>query len=160
MLRLKILASVVPLAIAAVFARGGWMPGPHPCIAAGDASVEIASVPWHADLHVSFTDDPKAATVRVQISESAEAADFAVVDDVEGPETGAPETGACEATAATLSVAVSASPSGAAPLIYLSKDGPADYRIFVRSKTFTARDAAALVVGAGNGHPHLTAASL
>ncbi len=68
----------------------------------------------------AFTDDPAAATVRVQISESAEAADFAVVDDVDGPETGAsetgaPETGACEATAATLSVAVAASPSGAAP---------------------------------------------
>jgi hypothetical protein len=158
MLRLKILASVVPLAIAAVFARGGWSPGPHPCIAVGDASVEIASVPWHADLHVSFTDDPAAATVRVQILESDEAADFAVVDD--STDTGAPEKGACEATAATLSVAVSAGRAGSAPVIYLSKDGPADYRIFVRSKTFTARDAAALIVGAGGGHPHLTAASL
>jgi hypothetical protein len=160
MLRFKILASVVPLAMVAVFARGGWSPGPHPCIAVGDASVEIASVPWHADLHVSFTDDPALATVRVQISESAEAADFAVVDDIDDPETGAPETGACEASAATLSVAVAASPSGSGPVIYLSKDGPADYRIFVRSKSFTARDAAALIAGAGGGHPHLTAASL
>jgi hypothetical protein len=49
---------------------------------------------------------------------------------------------------------------GSAPVIYLSKDGPADYRIFVRSKSFTARDAAALIVGAGDGHPHLTAALL
>jgi hypothetical protein len=155
MLRFKILASVVPLLFAAVFARGGWLPGPHPCIAVGNASVEIASVPWHADLHVSFTDDPAAATVRVQISDSAEAADFAVVDDVDSS-----ETGACEASPAMLSVAISASPSGTAPVIYLSKDGPADYRIFVRSKTFTARDAAALIVGAGDGHPHLTAASL
>jgi hypothetical protein len=164
MFRFKILASVVPLAIAAVFARG-WSPGPHPCIAVGDASVEIASVPWHADLHVSFTDDRAAATARVQILESAEAADFAVVDDVDNPgtgalRTGAAETGACEATAAMLSVAVSTGRSGSAPVIYLSKDGPADYRIFVRSKTFTAREAAALIVGAGGGHPHLTAASL
>jgi hypothetical protein len=160
MLRFKILASVVPLGIAAVFAGGGSSPGPRPCFAVGDASVQIASVPWHADLHVSFTDDPAAATVRVQILESAEAADFAVVDDVDDLLTGAPGTGACEATAATLSVAVSASRSGSAPVIYLSKDGPADYRIFVRSKAFTARDAAALIVGAGGGHPHLTAASL
>jgi hypothetical protein len=165
MLRLKILASVIPLAIAAAFARGGWSPGPHPCIAVGNASVEIASIPWHADLHVSFTDDPAAATVRVQITENAEAADFAVIDDVDSaeagaPEAGAPETGACEATAATLSVAVSARRTGSAPVIYLSKDGPADYRIFVRSKTVTMRDAAALIVGAGGGHPHLTAASL
>jgi hypothetical protein len=170
MMRLKILASVVPLAIAAAFARGGWSPGPHPCIAVGDASVEIASIPWHADLHVSFTDDPAAATVRVQITENAEAADFAVIDDVDSaeagapeagaPETGALETGACEATTATLSVAVSARRTGSAPVIYLSKDGPADYRIFVRSKTVTTRDAAALIVGAGGGRPHLTAASL
>ena len=170
MLRLKILASVVPLVIVAVFARGGWSSGPHPCVAIGDASVEIASVPWHADLHVSFTDDPKAATVRVQISESAEVADFAVVDDVASPQTGAsgtgapgtgaPETGACETTAAPLSVAIAASRSGSAPVIYLSKNGPADYRIFVRSKTFTARDAAALIVGAGDGHHHVIAASL
>ncbi len=160
MLRFKVLASVVPLVFAAVFARGGWSPGLHPCIAVGDASVEIASVPWHADLHVSFTDDPALATVRVQIADSAEMADFVVVDDADSPETDAPETGACEATSATLSVAVSASPSASAPVIYLSKDGPADYRIFVRSKTFTARDAAALIVGAGKGHPHLAAASL
>ena len=165
MLRFNILASVVPLGIAAVFAGGGWSPGPRPCFAVGDASVQIASVPWHADLHVSFTDDPAAATVRVQILESAEAADFAVVDDVDNPGTGAlgtgaAETGACETTAAMLSVAVAAGRSGSAPVIYLSKDGPADYRIFVRSKTFTAREAAALIVGAGNGHPHLTAASL
>jgi hypothetical protein len=160
MLRLKILVSVVPLVVAAVFAGGGWLPGSHPCIAVGNASVEIASAPWHADLHVSFTDDPAAATVRVQITESAEAADFAVVDDTDDTETGAPATGACQASAAMLSVAVSASRSGSAPVIYLSKDGPADYRIFVRSKTFTAREAAALVVGAGHGHPRLTSASL
>jgi hypothetical protein len=160
MLRLKILVSVVPLVVAAVFAGGGWSPGSHPCIAVGDASVEIASAPWHADLHVSFTDDPAAATVRVQVTESAEAADFAVVDDIDNTGTSAPESGACQASAAMLSVAVSASRSDSAPVIYLSKDGPADYRIFVRSKTFTAREAAALVVGAGHEHPRLAAASL
>jgi hypothetical protein len=158
MLRFKILASVVPLAIVAVFVRGGWSPTTHPCIAVGDATVEIASVPWHADLHVSFTDDPAAATVRVQTTENAEAADFAVVDDVDAQETG--DAAACETNAAKLSIAVSAGPSNAAPVIYLSKDGPADYRIFVRSKTFSVRDAAALVVGAHGGHPRLTAASL
>jgi hypothetical protein len=155
MLRLKILASAVPLLVAAVFARGGLSAGPHPCIAIGETSVQISSAPWHADLHVSFTDDPAAATVRVQLSDSAETADFAVVDDVD-----APEAGACEATPATRFVAISASPSGSAPVIYLSPDGPADYRIFVRSKTFTAREAAALIVGASGGHPHMAAASL
>jgi hypothetical protein len=155
MLRFRILASVVPLLIAAVFARGGLLPGPRPCIAIGEASVQIASIPWRAQLHVSFTDDPSAATVRVRISDSAEAADFVVIDDVDTA-----EAGACETNAATRRVEISTSPEGNAPVIYLSPDGPADYRIFVRSKTFTARDAAALIVGASGGHRRLVAASL
>jgi hypothetical protein len=155
MLRFKILASAVPLIVVAVFARGGLLPGPRPCITIANTSVQITSVPWQAQLHVSFTSDPAAATVRVQISDSADAADFAVVDDVDSA-----EAGACEATAATRFVAISASRSVSAPVIYLSDNGPADYRIFVRSKTFTARDAAALIVGASSGHRRLQAASL
>jgi hypothetical protein len=155
MLRFKILASAVPLIVVAVFARGGLLPGPRPCITIADTSVQITSVAWQAQLHVSFTSDPAAATVRVQISDSADAADFAVVDDV-----GSAEAGACEATAATRFVAISASRSVSAPVIYLSDNGPADYRIFVRSKTFTVRDAAALIVGASSGHRRLQAASL
>jgi hypothetical protein len=155
MLRFKILASAVPLIVAAVFARGELVPGPRPCIAVGDASAQLASMPWHADLHVAFTDDPAAATVRVQVADSAEAADFAVVDDIDSP-----EASACEATPATRFIAVSASPSVSGPVIYLSPNGPADYRIFVRSKTFSLHDAAALIVGVNDGHGRLAAASL
>jgi hypothetical protein len=155
MLRFKVLASAIPLLIAAAFARGGLLPGPHPCIAIAGTSVEITSVPWRAELHVSFTDQPALATVRVQISDSPEAADFAVVDDVDTP-----EGGACAANAATRLVAISASRSVSDPVIYLSPDGPADYRIFVRSKSFSLRDAAALIVGSGGGHRRLQAASL
>jgi len=157
MLRFKILASSIPLIAAAVFARGGLSPGTQPCIALEGSSVRIASVPWHADLHVAFTDDPSSATVRVQISDSPESADFAVVDDIDST-----ESGACESNAATRLVAISASPASGAPVIYLTHNGPADYRIFVRSKTFSERDAAALVVGAGVGSRHrpLQAASL
>lgn len=154
MLRFKILASVVPLMAAAVFARGEFMPGSRPCIAIGDASVQITALPWQAQLHVSFTSDPKAATVRVQISDSAEAADFAVIDDGDSL-----EKSACEANPATRYVGVSSSPSASEPVIYLSQDGPADYRIYVQSLRFSARDAAALVVGAG-GHRRIEAASL
>ena len=154
MLRLKILASVVPLILAGVFARGELAAG-RPCIAVGDTSVQIASAPWQANLSVGFTDDPAAATVRVQITDSAEAADFVVVDDA-----GDAEGNACEATAATRFVGIASNPSPSMPVIYLSQDGGADYRIFVRSKTFTPRDAAALVVGASGGHPRITAAAL
>jgi hypothetical protein len=155
MLRFKILASAIPLLVLALFARGSLVPGSQPCIAIADISVQIASAPWHADLHVSFTDDPALATVRVQLSDSADAADFAVIDDVDSA-----ESGSCAANPATRLVSISANSSADAPVIYLSPDGPADYRIFVRSKTFTARDAAALVVGAGGGNLRLVAASL
>jgi hypothetical protein len=155
MLRLKILASVVPLAVAAVFARGEFLPGPHPCIEVGGAAVQIAAVPWQAQLHVTFTNDPNLATVRVQISDSAEAADFTVIDDIDDA-----EAGACERNAVPQLVAISRNPSASDPVIYLSQDGPSDYRIFVHSRTFSPRDAAALIVGARGGHRRLEAASL
>jgi hypothetical protein len=155
MLRFKILASAVPLIAAAVFARGEFSIRSRPCIAIGGASVQITTSPWQAQLQVSFTSDPSTATVRVQISESAGAADFAVVDDVDSA-----EDGACAANTATRFVAISANPQLSAPVIYLSPNGPADYRIFVHSKHFTARDAAALIVGAGGVPSHLAAASL
>ena len=155
MLRLKILASVVPLAVAAVFARGELLPGPRPCIEISGTAVQLATGLWQAQLHVSFTDDPSLATVRVQISDSAEAADFVVIDDIDDA-----ERGACETSTPPQLVAISRTPSASEPAIYLSENGPADYRIFVRSKSFSARDAAALIVGAHGGHRRLQAAAL
>ena len=155
MLRFNILASVVPLAVAAVFARGEMVGGPRPCIEVSGASLQIAALSWQAERHVSFTSDASRATVRVQITEAAEAADFAVIDDVDTA-----EAGACQSQSPPQLVAISSAPSESDPVIYLSADGPADYRIFVHSKSFSARDAAALIVGA-RGSPHrLAAASL
>lgn len=153
MLRINLLASVVPLAVAAVFARGEFS-GVRPCIEVAGTSVQIATLSWQAQRHVSFTSDPARATVRVQISDTAEAADFTVIDDIDNA-----ETGACSAGAAEL-VAISTRPQASEPVIYLSTDGPADYRIFVQSKSFSVRDAAALIVGASGGHHRLEAASL
>jgi hypothetical protein len=63
-------------------------------------------------------------------------------------------------TTCASSVSISRNPSPSDPVIYLSQDGPSDYRIFVQSRTFSARDAAALIVGARGGHRRLEAASL
>jgi hypothetical protein len=155
MLRFNILASVVPLAVAAVFARGEFTGGPRPCIEISGASLQIAALSWQAERHVSFTSDVRRATVRVQITDVAEAADFTVIDDIDSA-----EAGACQSSSPPQLVAISTTPAASDPVIYLSQDGPADYRIFVHSKSFSARDAAALIVGA-NGSPHrLAAASL
>jgi len=156
MLRFKILASTVPLAIAAFLARGELFTTMHPCIATGSGSVQLAAMPWQAQDHVSFTDDPARATVRVRIVDSAETADFTVIDD-----TDTDEPGACTANAATRFIGITAAAAGTDPVIYLTDTGEADYRIFVRSRSFTARDAAALIVGARSTPPaRMAAASL
>lgn len=157
MLRFKILASTIPLAIAAFVARGELFVSAHPCITTGDASVQIAAFPWQAQSHVSFTDDPVRATVRVQIVGNAESADFAVIDD----EGSTDEPGACTASPATRFIGITTSAASTDPVIYLSDSGDADYRIFVRSRSFTVRDAAALIVGARQAPPaRMAAASL
>ena len=156
MLRFKILASVVPLLAAAVFARSEIGSVSQPCIALGDTSVELTSLFWKAGVHVAFTDDLSRATVRVQITDDPDTADFAVVDDGLGS-----ETDSCEANPANRLITIAAQPVDGGPVIYLSTDGPADYRIFVRSKTFSPREAAALIVGAHGDRPRpLQAASL
>ena len=155
MLRFKVMASVLPLAFAAAFAKGALLPGPRACIEIGGAAVQIAPISSLADHHVSFTDDPRLATVRVQITDNAEAADFTVVDDIDDA-----EAGACEGNTVPQLVAIASSPSATEPVIYLTESGPADYRIFVRSKSFSPREAAALIVGAHGGHGQLQAASL
>ncbi|NEU99049.1 hypothetical protein FNJ47_25275 [Bradyrhizobium sp. UFLA 03-164] len=140
--------------MAAVFARAEILPGPRPCIEVGAATMQIASVPWLAQLHVSFTDDPSLATVRVRIADSADAADFTVIDDVDDA-----EAGACESNAVPQLIAISSNPTATDPIIYLSHDGPFDYRVYVQSKTFSVRDAAALIVSARGEHRRLEAAS-
>jgi hypothetical protein len=154
MLRLKILVLAIPLIAAAVLVRVELVPSQRPCIAIGTDTLQIADAPWHADLHVSFTDDPALATVRVALTDRAERADFAVIDDAEGT-----EDATCTATPSTQFIAVSAHPSTGAPVIYLSPDErSADYRIFVSSKHFSTREAAALIVGAHGERPRLAAA--
>ena len=155
MLRFKVLFSVVPLMAAAVVARLELTPGPQPCVAVGSDAMRIATSPWHADLHVSFTDDPSLASVRVALTDSADAADFTVVDD-----SGEAEDSACAMTQMTRFVLIADSPPDGAPVIYLSQGGPAEYRIFVRSKRMTEREAAALIVGARGLPSRLADASL
>ena len=140
----KILASAVPLMLAGVVAGGELIPSPSPCIALGRASMQIATASWQNPLHVSFTDDPETATVRVQVVDTADLADFTVID---GAQTAEAES--CAVTRETSFVSIAAHASASEPVIYLTQDHAADYRIFVQSRSFSTRDAAALVVGAG-----------
>jgi hypothetical protein len=141
MLRFRILASAVPLIVAGVLAGRQVVADVHPCISTAEAAVELAELPWQASRLVSFTGDPSRATVRVQIVDDAAVADFAVVDDGVSR-----ESDTCTGLGPTRFIGIG---DAAAPtLIYLSRDDNADYRIYVRSRNFTLREAAALIVGA------------
>ncbi len=155
MLRVKILASSLPLILVGFVAGGELLPSNQPCISVGDTSLQMATAPWQRQLHVRFTDDPSAATVRVQLVERADIADFVVVDDMNSP-----DADSCTATPDTRFISIADHASASEPVIYLSKDGDADYRIFVQSRTFTAREAAALVVSARRAGPTQKTAAL
>ncbi|EGP09381.1 hypothetical protein CSIRO_0919 [Bradyrhizobiaceae bacterium SG-6C] len=131
--------------LAGVVAGGELVPSASPCIAMGRASMQIATAPWQNPLHVSFTDDPEMATVRVQVVDAADMADFTVIDG-----TMTAEADSCTVNRDTSFVSISDRHlTDTDPVIYLSRDPGADYRIFVQSRAFSTKDAAALVVGAG-----------
>ena len=152
MVRLGLLASLVPLVLAGGTAPA-WLSGAQPCISAGLTTVQMAWLPWQADLHVAFTENKELATVRVQLVDQPDLADFVVTDDVSGV-----EDSSCSASGGHRQVAIVEKASGGEPTIYLSTEPNADYRIFVRSGSFSAEQAAALIVGAHGGLSHMVAA--
>lgn len=154
-MRIKLWASAIPLLLAGPIAGGEFAPGVQPCISLSGATLQIATAPWQHQFHVSFTDDRSAATVRVQIVERPELADFTVIDDIDTA-----DAQSCSAGDAIKYVSVAPHASAGEPMIYLSGDGGADYRIFVQSRAFSMQDAAALIVGASRGTPSPRTAAL
>lgn len=155
MLRFRLLVSAVPIILIGVFARDRLTADLRPCVALGESSIQMASTPWQTSLQVGFTDNPALATVRVQIVDRPEDADFAVADDG-----GTDDAGGCALTPSTRFVAIASRVSKSGPVIYLSPNPDADYRVYVNSRSFTAHEAAALIVGARGGHNRLAAAAL
>jgi hypothetical protein len=149
MLRISILAWAIPLIAAGGLAGGQFTPAAQPCIQLSHQSVRIARGAWQSQQHVSFTTDPGKATVRVQIVDDPALADFAVVDGAEPAELDTADGAGCTAGDNVRYIGISALSARSEPVIYLSAE-PGDYRIYVSSTTFTAQDAAALIVGA---HP-------
>lgn len=154
MLQYRVLASAFPLLIISALAGGNIIPAAQPCIALNQAAFRIAYAPWQSQQHVAFTGDPKRANVRVQIVDSPDLADFSVIDDVETF-----DTASCETSGQSRYIGITAAAAPSEPVIYLS-DEPGDYRIFVHSKAFSAREAAALVVGAAPMRPKQREAAL
>jgi hypothetical protein len=83
MLGFRVLLSIVSLVAVAVIAEVELSDAPRACIAVGAGTIEPGSAPsgsepWHADLHVDFTDDPAYAVTRIALADSPGATDFIV----------------------------------------------------------------------------------
>jgi hypothetical protein len=118
-------------------------------------TVRYAPTPTPSARPVAFTSDPKLATIKVQIVDSPDLADLVIVDDAKTA-----DAQTCGIDNITRLVTISAQPVPGEPVVYLSRETGADYRVYVVSKTVSLQHAAALIVGARGGHGRLAAAAL
>lgn len=145
MLRFGILIAVVPLVLAGGVAYDWTQASARQCSAAALTTARTAPA-------IAFTDDPSLATVKVQIVDGAELADLAIADD--GDQADAPGCGVHQIARL---FRISAGPIPGAPVVHLSREADADYRIYVDSTRISAEEAAALIVAARGGHRRLAA---
>ena len=141
MLRFGILSAVIPLALAGGVAHEWNSASARQCFATAPATRSIA-----------FTDDPSAATVKIQIIDRPELADLAIADDI-----AVADAEGCGINDMARLVTVSAHPRPGEPLAYLSREAGADYRIYIDSAKISVQQAAAMIVGARGGHTRLAA---
>lgn len=135
---LILLAAVaVPAAAHSTFA-----PTKEPlCFASGATTYRIARNATAPDFRIKIADADTRPDLRMRLVDSAELADFVLVDDFSGQEQ-APCRSATPIRTVTLD------PDTAKPdvTVALSADAaPADYRIYVHSVRFSQQDAAALL---------------
>jgi hypothetical protein len=145
MLRLGILSSVIPLVLVGGVSYEWTGASARPCIG---LAVQSSSA-------ITFASDGARATVKVQIVDAAELADLVIAD-----EAGTTEPDGCGLQQLAQSMTIGAKPVPGAPVVYLSRESGADYRIYVDSPTISARQAAAMIVAARGGHTLLAAQPL
>lgn len=143
MLRLAILSSVIALALAGGVARDWTQASASQCF-----GHEVST----ASRTIAFTNDPARATVRVQLVQGAELADLAIAED-----STAAEADGCGIRDTLRSITIATEFVPGQPVVYLSREGGADYRIYVDSAQISPQQAAALIVSARGGHTQLAA---
>jgi hypothetical protein len=115
-------------------------PTSHLCFTAGSLTYEVGPDISAPDFRVKFADAP--ATLRIQLVDSVDLADFALVDDV------AADASACHSAGHAKTVQVVGEQSPADVTVSLShggaQDADAGLKLFVHSARFSHSDAAAL----------------
>ena len=111
------------------------------CFASGAATYQIARNIETPDFRIRVAERPDRADLRMQLVDSAEQADFVLVDDFS-----AEEPAPCRSAKPVRTVTLDT--DGAKPDVTVrlsAEGGPADYRIYVHSVRFSHQDAAALL---------------
>jgi hypothetical protein len=115
-----------------------FTPPQVPCFSTGSTAYRFSPTASAPDYRVRIDSQVERADVRIQMVDSAETADFVLIDD--GP---ALAGGVCGPQAKTISLAAEARPADMT--VGLAADAAsADYKLFVRSARFSQHDAAAL----------------
>jgi hypothetical protein len=131
---LMALAVAVPAATAGSFFSSSASPA-KPCFAAGNAAYELSSSNA-ADYTVRVDNAAANPSVRLQLVDDPAAADFVMVDDGDA-------TQACTGASSLKTVHVDAAALTPDLTVALSR-ADADYKVYVRSTSFSEQDAAAL----------------
>ncbi len=133
---------LILLMVAAIPAAAPPLPGSSPvlCFAVGSLTYQVVRKTAAADLRVRIDDRAARPDVRMQLVDSIESADFAVVDDI-----GAAPSGTCSTLGSIKTVRTVADGDPADIIVSLSRDdADAGLKIYVHSLRFGHRDAAAL----------------
>lgn len=131
---LMALAIAVPAATAGSFFSPSAAPA-KPCFAAGNAAYEMSGSNA-ADYTVRIDNAAAKPSLRLQLVDDPAAADFVMVDDGDS-------TQACGSAASLKTVRVDAAAEQPDLTVTLSR-ADADYKVYVRSASFSEQDAAAL----------------
>ena len=111
------------------------------CFASGAATYQIARNAPTPDYRIKVAGDTAGADLRMQLVDSAEMADFVLVDDFSGK-----EQGSCRSSTPIRTVTLDADATAPDVTVNLSADPAAsDYKIYVHSVRFSQQDAAALL---------------
>jgi hypothetical protein len=117
-------------------------PAPQACLSIGDAAYRVTPSMLGADLTVRLDPAATAPDIRIALADSADAADFVLVDDGNAPP-------ACHNGARAKRVRIDAAAATPDLVVGLAgAAGAADYRIYVRSRWLSPEAAAALFAAA------------
>jgi hypothetical protein len=131
---LMALVIAVPAATAGSFFSSTETPA-KPCFASGNAAYELSASPA-ADYTVRIDNSASNPSLRMQLVDDPAAADFVMVDDGDA-------TLACKAASSLKTVRIDPAAQKPDLTVTLSR-ADADYKVYVRSASFSEQDAAAL----------------